>query len=599
MSPRTVRVAYGEEDWARGSVFHRGLRPGMGDIKDYIAMNFQRYKDGTLGPRPALVPQNYSGMNDGVDDLDVGDAVWVQPDTDINSPSGGRGRFFLASYDYPSRTYLGLYRFEQPTGWVQLFDNLRIDNVDRDSRLVQGGIIDAPASIVWVTTDPKHVYVGGDQYFDSTMTAPVTPGSITAISNVGTGKRGCVLFKERVYFWGSDSASDSQRIWYTDAGSFSTVSSASQFFDVSAKGAILACYATNDALLIVTKDGEWYAYSGGDPSTATLRQIGKSRRPIHANAACVYGDRVIFWAELGGFGVATPNGVEIQELDWLRPPGDADILINPGRPRRLMAFPDSPAIIAVYEGPNGFNKLSSIDYVNGAWNWSAYFTEESGLGSESLATNDASFDLIAVNSIGVNDDAPEEFFVIAKYFKSNFPDPADIYPVIYRRPIYTGYPSREYNEFNPKQTVEFVWRDGQIVKPADHRQDFSCELNFRPFQAENGYEVRVKQVIVDVLYWWDEHASGGGNIHWGEPTAGLRIELPDEFDGTGRSAVTMDLDDAHHSVKTEGSARRPARIVWNPPPLPWAEWQQVRLVKFKNLAIRSVVIEYEIRETPR
>jgi hypothetical protein len=560
---RIQSVTY--SDWQKGAVFAKGLTPNQGDVTDYQSLNMQVYVDGTLGPRPYL--KRVHQLNG----TPVGTGGWLIPqgsDTLLGffpglSSNVQRIKINDASPSWSSKT--------APIGSGEPITSLWTGFA---STIAFNGLSNNHIHSMVSETLAFH----SRGYWD-----PSTNSSFSTLADppVTSSYYGTVPWKDRLFIWGNGT-----RVLYSDAAAFTTFTSASQFFDVG-YSRIIALYPLRDALLIATEAGVWYALTGNTPEAWSLREIGRGRRPDAGNRAAVFNNAVWFIGNAGeGVTVVTPEGVNTAELSHVRPLGAVEITHDYFRATPFIPMP--PVASEARQGlilpyiQNDFGKsasrgLGSIDFVNQSAHRSHYWaTTTLGYGHDTAAFEPRW--IYGPVMLG-----GRMWFAVNE---SNGPNNTTDCIALYSRDFTLNRPSRNSDPYSGKleELAGVNSQNGGTVNMT------AGTLGLREYAAEPGYEVRIRQIIMDVSYW------GTNSGEYEAPN--LTATIYGAAGGLASAPTTTEFETTPIALFSDTSAvGASGRIVWRPVPTSFQPSIRVEFSLIRSIAFRKIVVEYEIRPT--
>ena len=339
-------------DWRAGV---RGS--GNDEGPTYDAVDAHVYEDGTLGPRPGWKPVTISGTPPTGSYLSLqqylGDILYVDDELVlVNEGAGGndaritRGGFNLLTNTWTVGT--------------------------------QGNIANLPA----IDDQPITAQYLGNQSFSANGGISTGLSTSPSIPNTSDGyPGGVVVFKDRAYYFGFDSAPG--RVYYSDPADFTTVGSTS-FIDLAATTgsgtwAVIGAWVVQNRLLFATDIGDWFSLSG-NPEVGSLTAIGNAAVPDSWRAAGVFNGYVWFLTD-GGMVLASPSGIDNRTFGTIQmPENDAFILLagagfdrDIGTARTLTMPSDNFVILSLDPDTSTEHGTAYLEFVNNAWVWTHFY----------------------------------------------------------------------------------------------------------------------------------------------------------------------------------------------------------------------------------
>ena len=549
--------------WQQGSVFAKGLHPGQGEVTDYQAMNLQVYKNEMLGPRPYLKRLPYAIPRYG-SPLAVNDSHSFFFDGSVFAIMDSRQlTFYSVSWGALSTALIssvsGREPVPTPKGWYAHADNYLIAQVSSSQWFISG------------------------EY-------TVTPGisaSLAAVPWPSTFQpRGAVLWKDRIFGFGDSSVVTSPRVYYSDVyPNLTTFTSASQFFDLGARE-IVAAFPLRDALLFINDRGVMYALTGSSPTSWSLREVGTLKRINGASRAAVFQNAVWQLATNGrGVVVLTPSGQETV-LEWVRPTIDKSLYNAQVVPLRPGVSENFDAICFPFVGDNNtsfigneevrpaapYTGFQSIDFIHESFHWSKYWSLSSSASGYGMSDSDSTDARI----LGFQEWNGVLYIAVDE---SRLPNNSSDGVALYARNLSLNRPSNSNDFFSAaREELAGVYNDDGT----SGTNQTAGELWLREFAPPPGNQVRVRKVVADVTYW-----DGSAYL---DPAATLDVY------GDGASLTTIAHTATDHTITNTntGDSGATGRITWHPTAQPAKDSVQVRLTGMNSIAIRKIIVEYEV-----
>lgn len=247
------------------------------------AVNLVAYRNGDIGPRAGLRDMGVTGTAAGL--------VW--------------GLFWRGT----SGSDLG---YVQGTA-VKLIDAGAAANAVQS---VAGALAITPTRpVAWVEGPSPRTYI--TVYGDKAYYVDHTAKTLTAVtSSFGTGA--ICFYGERLMTGGT--AANPGRVYYTEAGVFTT-QPAANFFDVGdGRGEVRGLFAQRGFLSIVLSNGEWWILTGVPGVNDVLRKVtANAQHPwvLAENACASLGDDTVAYVPLSAGWPAAFDGARVQEKRWL------------------------------------------------------------------------------------------------------------------------------------------------------------------------------------------------------------------------------------------------------------------------------------------
>ena len=546
-------------DWKQGSQFGKGLLPGHGQPSDYQACNMQVYTNGSLGPRPYFIKADRQLVAAGaLDPLPAvnGHGLYIDPNSGTNmvgivlADGTAYGLAIGGSFASVGTPTLALATpVPPPTGnFYFLTERFQFTPVSSTMVFVSPGF-------TWNPSSPH-----------TALAAVTWPG--------GAQPTGVVIWKERSFGFGASAAPN--RIYYSDASAVTTFSSASQFFDVGTSG-VAGLFPLRDALLIAENNGTWHALTGNSPQTWSRREIGKMRAANSANRPTIYRNAVWQLSQRGrGLAVITPEGANETQLDWVLPTIDQQILNAQITPLVAVGSHEMSALFFPFIGDNisnGTNNVippylgfQAIEMVNGAFTWSKFWGSPTSTGYGQSDDN-----AVGARILGAWEWNNE---IVIAVDESRLPNNSTDRVRLYQRAITLDRPSKGvyYEE------LAGVYNDAG----SSQTNMTSGEVWLRMYAPPPGNRVRVSKILVDVTYW--------DGADYADPAVTAQI-----LSESGSLYSTAHTSADHTLTNTStGDTGVPGRIEWYPGPLPASEYMQVRFTGIVGVALRKVIVEYEV-----
>lgn len=532
------------EDWRKGVY-------GSGDDSEgeFNARNAQVYQNGTLGPRPGWKLWAQSGQ----DYVVANDAPrgFVFFDDETNDP-----RLLVTYADASDSNNLKTEVGDINTG-TDTISWSTVVNINTGAGY-PAGAYQAPR----VGTSPlPHfwdrvalVNIGARIFTDAPSTSDAPPNTADGYAHAVT------IYRERAYYWGITGFPG--RIYYSDAGDYTTVG-ATSFFDVSidptlTTAAVTGLYSISNALIITRKDGRWLVLSGTSPENGTLGELGLDPVPDLVSAATV--DNQLYFLNRSGTGVvvAVPGQVEAQVYEYLSPvrfpDASSDLpLLTLQRERAVGDEITRGIFLPAWQDGNTKDPLIAVERVNDAWTYSTWALDDY------TAVDMIDFQLGYPNVLWaeVDDDGASWNF--------------------HSRNFTLNRPGKTTDDYSTTLTAE----DGPNATAS------TMQVVLGTIIAEGDSWVRPKKVVLDIDYW-----KGTG---YQAPSITVDATVKGTENATSEASCTQKTIASTSWDNAEGSKQRVEVAI---EPLPWAQ-EIVVEIGGDGFAIDVARIYYEQRDDTR
>ena len=574
-------------NWRNGHNFAKGVDPN-GEVRadSYVSTNMQVYSNGSLGVRPWVRNWASTGITTSKGFTDFKGMIW-QPDSSA-AQSNPDGYLVVSGQLTGESTYGWRYTIQLAApAWDTTGLTTGLLSADGVYYLPSDGgsdLVDARMSAAMITPnqviyDAYATYDATDEAFSAISWASISP-SVPSVS---------AAYKDRVYYWGDPS--DPQRIWYSDAAAPTTITSSTQFFDLSLHDGAMSYYgvlgghALQDALVFYTLNNKWFSLTGANAVTGSLREIGHGPIPSFALGVATYRNHLWFLGGRGdspitGLQMASPQGVDSSTYKHIQPAFELD-KTGPARvsksatvnPLRALASDDTDCLILPYLQTTTGRGIHSIDFINNGWAHSSYW-------STGLSTDDVE----ASVTVGFKDVAlaygRAMFMLVDESSWSGGPESTS-WVQLYSREITLDRPSSSTDVFS--SASEYINAD------ASESHIAAGHVRLAGFSPDAGSEVRVRQVTVD-FHWWN----GGSYI---DPAFVVKA--------TTKGGTSTEAVDSSETLGTyDGSAlsgtKEIGRVTYNGGDLPYGSTAYVELTGIQSIAIQKITVHYEVRpNSPR
>jgi hypothetical protein len=553
------------DDWSGG---HWGAAgPFKAKPDQYRAVNLQRYRNNTIGPRPGWKLLETTGT--------------------APAPSAGSGSEFYGMAWVPGTTdggYLVFISYTDPTACKALdmdtlvwSSALSIGVPPRDMLLSV-----ANGGSVW-SHQADWVLVGATDYQN------LRTGSNAAISYPDSfAPRASVAYKARMYAWGDTTYPN--RIYFSDPNNYGAMVSG-QYFAIGNASTVMGAWNVGDALLILVLPAavnglqdaaEWWLLNGANPLTGSLRLIGKDTWPGAPAHATVFKNLLMFQDSFYDHGIMAHDGAELNTsgLSHLigrsaaRPRGSSSLggAATVGAPAVILPYlvgASNADPTADVIGDHFDNGIQAWELVNGTWTKAVYWN--GGIGADNPATlfrGITSYDgrkLIACTN-DTSGGTGEYTFYIRDITMDRFNYSTDFF----------SSPEEEHAEVPSTQNGEAI--PNILWLPA--------------IQSEIGGGVRIRRVIVDVDYWKNSGTIPADTADLKCSVGNYRLEDGNYSESEQQQSDTNLLEDNSGSVGAYLNPKQ-ARLVFR---FDTAAFYSACVVKFadiRNMAIDRVTIDYE------
>lgn len=393
--------------WEGGGFFDVGSFEGG---ERFNALNMQRYKNGSIGPRPKWRKLTNSTA--------LGATVSSVPAADIHELVHG---FEWSSYG-PSTASFGVFllvhgggtdgRRVTPTNAGEAVFNGATNFGQRSStdlKLAQDAVATKGVQLYHDGSNP--VYVGGGNILnaDSMAITTTTARTINAASFVPNK---LVIYRNRMYGWQPLSGSNPEYIVYSRSTDFSNFSGEdSGDFRVSAAPSTFSpavprgLWALNSGLLIFTTEGpvrlskgypgvtteyadfgRWYMLSGFDVISGSLTPLDYDMGPAFHSLSLVHDGRVLFPIHNQGWAIHDGQAVDKNIMASVRPGRGQDVGVRwlaPAKTYRDTAIILPWKVTSIDDTASGTGNADRVgefwnhgygayEWVNGAWTESLY-----------------------------------------------------------------------------------------------------------------------------------------------------------------------------------------------------------------------------------
>ena len=566
------------DEWQQGNTF-KSIRRLSANNKQYQSINMQVYDTGQLGTRPWL--RSWDTWTTGLTLTDtIDNRTWVQwrPTNQYGQLWIGTLSGDVAYYDFSTETFAylaGADTYVVNNDWHAYYWDYYRDDWESNGTLIGS---------------QQHALMPLDNWL---LSGEAKIDSANAVTNVtwadGTAHNevNFTWYRDRIYAWTwPDNLNDpANRIFYTDAGSYTT-SSAGNYFDIGASSDgywIIGCWPIRDSLLIAMSNGDWYSFVGPDPDSGSLRFVGNYVTPSTGAAAVPFNNALYFCSPRGDqVCVATPSGVDTESFAHVRP-WIEDVRWTLFHDYRALASAEQQAVELHVVRNVTDQWWAGIEFVNQAWVYHGY-------GKTGFSTE--------LSNMGYLRDCATVGHGQAYAFLVEDPDSPNSTEVhIYTRDIVLNRPSKSTDFWSDKLEVA-------VGDTATGTADGMIRL--APFSPEPGQEVRIKEVTVDFVYWYDSGADYLTNVG----SAGTYYTTPSmrclAIDGAVTGLDSIDTFSA--AALTTFEARSfvgdtvhgmPARWIFRFPPEDndYRQTAQVQLDNLLSVAIDRIIVKYDIRPT--
>jgi len=343
------------------------------------------------------------------------------------------------------------------------------------------------------------------------------------------------LWRDRLYFASHDNDTETQRIWYSDAGAFTTVG-ASSYFDVGYWWPIWSMTPIRNGLLIGTQGAGWWVLTGS-PATGTLRQV-------YTRGEC---DR--------------PPSLVVDDMErcWFFPQNERPLAVTNGSTWDFDTYEHLFLPGTEHHG----------DFSYG--NRDVMFTTVNSSGSNGNKILSMHNDVWVKSTAGVNIDGP-----ITRYS-------ADYFLLA----------SGGSGDSSTGTAADFYWYDCSLERPGFASDDnaqpgdgsttpVNATLNTPEWVEPSGHMVRVRSVTFDFIKY-DTGSASTNNIT-------CTVRSTSKYQSSGDvDSTAISWSETPGSASTSGISDRYQMNFHTP----WAGGFQLRLSALRGVKIKGITVEYE------
>lgn len=401
----------------------------------------------------------------------------------------------------------------------------------------------------WVSRIDPTYWIVHDYLIECAGPAPATPKTI-ARSDIGAAidtaftvtfsATGNAVHQGRGFFWGPDvtggTNSKLNYIYYSDAHSYATFASSSQFFQVD--GLVAGALSLGPNLVIWTAEGRWYVLQGrGNPANATLNYVGVQRIPPEGYQPAVR-DNIAIFPSADGVSMCMVDSTGRVDDDTLKHLGN----VSPSSFRTVNVQPYANSIFNYTAIPLGTSDGTAYHELEGIW----YKTELEPTLSGAYRTM-VSQDPVEVINMWNTGDARWD---------------------IYRRDL----------------TDNDLVIDVSNGSFASGWFDTSPAILGLPRISEPDKQVRITKIVLDCLTY-------GTTSSTNKPQPEVTCEVIDGDDNTLSTTVGpgTGLDEA-------GSGTTKNRFVFTMGPHPFTHSADIYFNDMQGITVEQVFVEYEVSE---
>lgn len=421
--------------------------------------------------------------------------------------------------------------------------------------------------------DNTLLYLGDRAYNPSTgnwspfvlSAAPMLPALLTYIE-----------YRNRYYGFDTSPGLGNGRVYYSDLGSVTFP--ATNTFDLVVVGPtapkIVGMWSTNNALMFCLADGQWFALSGEDPETGSVRDLGIM--PIlRGTGISSDGDGISGHSDQGGVVAISPSGTSTVRADIAARPGTgwpssselklvrrAEVPMTDWTPWSLKTDDTGPYARHWY----------NFEKVNDVWNYQALFAVSDLAGSPIAQALDT-FSAFIMEPFGSN-----PIHHLNRWLLTRIRLGTSTY-LFMIRDIRLDRPSGAH-DINSARIEQLGTYFGSQPTWANHQS--AGHVRLRKVAAPDGGRLRIRRVYVDCRYWKDDPNN------YVTPAMTCQAVTPTT---TQDATTTWSGGSLANADTIEGGS---TRITFLLPEAVYEDWAQVRLNGIQSLSIKRVTVEYEI-----